>query len=301
MPTVSEPGPAIDLETRSADHPFNDAKVITIWKALLLLGLVALIYSRVITKLAIDWWRIPDFSHGFVVVPFAAYLVWRKRAELRQTAPSPTWAGIAVMAAAGSLLILGVYGAELFLMRFSLLLMLVGVLLLHSRAYVKHLRFVFLMLVLAIPIPAIIFNQITLPLQALASRTAGAALPLLGVPTLLEGNIIQVPSMKLEVAQACSGIRSLVSLITLAVLYGYFTESAPSRRTLLVLFSIPIAITANAVRIVGTGICVQYFNPDVALGFFHEFSGWLVFIVSLLCLFAVQRLMRRSKILGGGS
>jgi len=115
---------------------------------------------------------------------------------------------------------------------------------------------------------------------------------MLGVLVLLEGNVIQLPVMKLEVAEACSGIRSLMSLFTLAVFYGYFLERTTSRRVILVLASIPIAVTANVFRIVGTGLCVQYWDPDKALGFFHEFSGWVMFVISLGCLYLVHRLMR---------
>jgi exosortase len=143
-----------------------------------------------------------------------------------------------------------------------------------------------------VPIPAIIFNQITFPLQLLASKLASAALPLFGVPVLREGNIIELPAMPLEVAEACSGIRSLLSLGTLAIIYGYFLETKISRRTLLALAAVPIAVAANAFRIVGTGLLVQYWDPDKALGFFHEFSGWVIFVVSLLLLLLFQRLMK---------
>ncbi len=155
----------------------------------------------------------------------------------------------------------------------------------------KELRFALLVLLLAIPLPAIIFNQITFPLQILASKLASALLPLFGVPVLREGNVIELPLMKLEVAEACSGIRSLMSLFTLAVFYGYFLEKSNWRRVALALASIPIAIAANAVRILGTGLCVQYWDPDKALGFFHEFSGWVIFLVSLACLYLVHRAM----------
>jgi len=154
------------------------------------------------------------------------------------------------------------------------------------------LRFPLLVLVLAIPFPAILFNQITFPLQLLASRIASDILPLLGVPTLHEGNVIELPVMKLEVAEACSGIRSLMSLFTLAVFYGYFLERTNRRRVLLALASIPIAVAANVARIVGTGLCVQYWDPDKALGFFHEFSGWVMFVISLACLYLVHRAMQ---------
>jgi exosortase len=156
----------------------------------------------------------------------------------------------------------------------------------------RELRFPLLVLVLAIPFPTILFNQITFPLQLFASRIAADILPLLGVPVLLEGNVIQLPVMKLEVAEACSGIRSLMSLFTLAVFYGYFLERTTGRRWILALAAIPIAVTANVFRIVGTGLCVQYWDPDKALGFFHEFSGWVMFVISLGCLYLVHRFMR---------
>jgi exosortase len=156
---------------------------------------------------------------------------------------------------------------------------------------VKAIRFPVAVLLLAIPIPTIIFNQITFPLQLLASQMASAILPVLGVPTLQEGNVIQLPVMKLEVAEACSGIRSLMSLFTLAVFYGYFLEKTTGRRVLLALASIPIAVAANVARIVGTGLCVQYWDPEKALGFFHEFSGWVMFVVSLGLLYMVHKLM----------
>ena len=254
--------------------------------------LVAIVYCNVLAKLVLDWWQIPDFSHGFLVPLFAAYLVWQKRKTLLDTKIAPAWSGIAVIALGLIVLLLGVYGSELFLSRISLVILLAGlVLCFGGLQLLKELRFALLVLLLAIPLPAIVFNQITFPLQILASKLASGLLPLFGVPVLREGNIIELPTMKLEVAEACSGIRSLMSLFTLSVFYGYFMEKFIWRRTLLVLASIPIAIAANAVRILGTGLCVQYWDPDKAMGFFHEFSGWVVFLVSLVCLYFVQRAM----------
>jgi exosortase len=262
------------------------------WGTVLIGALVAAAYYHVLAKLVTDWWRIPDFSHGFLVPIFAAYLVWAKRKTLLETRIAPTWTGIAVIALGLAVLLLGVYGAELFLSRVSLLILLAGLVLCFGGwELLKELRFVLLVLLLAIPIPAIIFNEITFPLQILASKLASALLPLFGVPVLREGNVIQLPAMKLEVAEACSGIRSLVSLFTLSIFYGYFLEKSLWRRAVLALASIPIAIAANAVRILGTGLSVQYWDPDRALGFFHEFSGWVMFLVSLGCLFIVHRIM----------
>jgi exosortase len=263
------------------------------WGWVLICALMAAVYYRVLAKLVTDWWQIPDFSHGFLVPIFAAYLVWAKRKTLLETRIAPTWSGIVFVVAGLVVLVLGVYGAELFLSRVSLVILLAGLVLCFGGwELLKELRFVLLVLLLAIPIPSILFNEITLPLQILASKLASALLPLFGVPVLREGNVIELPAMKLEVAEACSGIRSLMSLFTLSVFYGYFLEKSYLRRVVLALASIPIAIAANAARILGTGLCVQYWDPDKALGFFHEFSGWVMFLVSLGCLFIFHRILR---------
>jgi exosortase len=255
--------------------------------------LLAVLYYRVIIKLVYDWYTLPDYSHGFLVPLFAAFLVWDKRKAITETPIKPTWAGIVLVVFAIGVLILGVYGVELFTARISFVLLLTGIIwTLLGSAMLRELRFPLMVLVLAIPFPAIVFNQITFPLQLFASKIASQILPLLGVPVLLEGNVIRLPVMPLEVAEACSGIRSLMSLFTLAVFYGYFLEKTTIRRIILALASIPIAVTANALRIVGTGLCVQYWDPDKALGFFHEFSGWVMFVISLGCLYLVHRAMR---------
>jgi len=255
--------------------------------------LLCILYYRVAIKLVYDWYTLPDYSHGFLVPFFAAFLVWDKRKVLSTTPIKQTWAGIALVVLAIAVLILGVYGVELFTARFSFVMLLTGLVwTFFGWAMVRELRFPLLVLILAIPFPAIVFNQITFPLQLFASRIASEILPLLGVPVLLDGNVIQLPVMPLEVAEACSGIRSLMSLFTLAVFYGYFLERTTTRRIILALASIPIAVTANVFRIVGTGLCVQYWDPDKALGFFHEFSGWVMFVISLGCLYLVHRAMR---------
>ncbi len=261
-----------------------------IWRIALVCALFLLVYYRVLIKLVTDWWNIPDFSHGFLVPLFAAYLVWTRREVLRKTPRAPSWSGVAVVAFALVTLLVGVYGAELFLSRISMIFLFSGlVLAFGGPRMLRELRFAILVLLLAIPIPSIIFSQITLPLQNLASRLASDLLPLFGVPVLREGNVIQLPAMSLEVAEACSGIRSLMSLLTVSVFYGYFLEQTNWKRIVLALSSVPIAIAANALRILGTGLCVQYWNPDKAVGFFHEFSGWVMFLVSLACLFLLHR------------
>lgn len=257
-----------------------------------LLALVAGLYWGVVAKLIHDWYTNPDFSHGFLVPLFSAYLIWTKREQLRRTPIRQSWAGVWLVVAAMLLLFLGVYGAELFLSRISLVMLLGGLIwTMAGRPMLRELRFPLLVLLLAIPFPQVIYNQITFPLQILASKLASAALPLFGVPVLRDGNIIQLPSMQLEVAEACSGIRSLMSLLTAAIFYGYFLEPSVRRRVLLALAAIPIAVFANGARILGTGLAVQYWDPQKALGFFHEFSGWLIFVVSLGCLYLLHTAM----------
>jgi exosortase len=255
-------------------------------------ALVALVYCHVLAKLVIDWWRIPNYSHGFLVPIFALYLIWVKRKSLLTTRVTPSWLGIGVVAVALAMLVVGEFGAELFLSRTSLVLILSGLVLgFGGWQHLKALRFVVLVLFLAVPIPSVVFNEIALPLQLLASKLASVLLHLSDVPALREGNIIEIPAMKLEVAEACSGIRSLMSLFTFAVFYGYFFESTITRRAILACASVPIAIAANAVRIYGTGLCVQYWDADRALGFFHQFSGWVMFLVSLCSLSIVHYAM----------
>jgi exosortase len=256
-------------------------------------GLLIALYARVGIKLVVDWYNIADYSHGFLVPLFSLFLLWDKRKQIAATPVRPSWAGLSLVALGLIVLIFGIYGVDLFTSRISFVILLSGLIwTFFGSAMLRQLQFPVLVLLLAIPFPAIIFNQITFPLQLLASQLASMILPLLGVPVLQEGNVIQLPVMKLEVAEACSGIRSLMSLFTLAVFYGYFLERTTWRRTLLALASIPIAVTANVARIVGTGLCVQYWDPNKALGFFHEFSGWVMFLISLACLYLVHRFMQ---------
>jgi exosortase len=264
------------------------------WLPASILGvLLVALYYRIGIKLIVDWYNIPDYSHGFLVPLFSIFLIWDKRTKIAETPVRPSWYGLLLVGLGLVVLIFGVYGVDLFTSRVSFVVLLTGLIWTFlGSSMLRQLRFPVLILLLAIPFPAIIFNQITFPLQLLASKLASSTLPLLGVPVLQEGNVIQLPVMKLEVAEACSGIRSLMSLFTLAVFYGYFLERTTSRRVILALASIPIAVAANAIRIVGTGLCVQYWDPVKALGFFHEFSGWVMFVISLACLYLLHRFMR---------
>ena len=263
------------------------------WPYLLIVLPLLYLYWDIAGNLFRAWWDDPNFSHGFFVPLFSLYVVWIKRDRLRKVAIRPSWFGLVFMAGALCILIVGVLGAELFLSRSSLIFLISGMVIYFlGWQYLRALLFPLLFLFLMIPIPAIIFNQITFPLQILSSKLASNILPIFGVPVLREGNVIQLPAMPLEVAEACSGIRSLMSLGTLAIIYGYFLDSQVWRRLLLAVCAIPIAVAANAFRVVGTGLMVQYWNPDKALGFFHEFSGWVIFMVAVCLLVGVHAVIR---------
>jgi exosortase D (VPLPA-CTERM-specific) len=188
----------------------------------------------------------------------------------------------------------GVRGAENFTARVSLPVLLAGLVILFGgwRLF-RATLFPWASLFLMIPIPALIFQQITFPLQMLASKVASWLLPLLAVPVFREGNIIYLPKMPLEVAEACSGIRSLLSLVTLAIIYGYLMDSRKWVRILLALSAVPIAVAVNSLRIVGTGLLVEYWDPDKAMGFFHRFEGLLLFMVSLIMMFGLHQVIIR--------
>ncbi len=272
------------------------------WQTATLVALAALLYGPTLLRLAEQWWSDPNFSHGFFVPAFAGFVLWQDRAKLAAIRPAPSIWGLALVLIALSTLIVGVFGAELFLSRASLLLLAAGmVLFFMGWEFLRAVLFPLLFLVLMVPIPAIIFSQITFPLQILASKLSATVLPYCGVPVFREGNVINLPAMPLEVAQACSGIRSLLSLTTLAIMYGYLTEKRVGVRVALALASVPIAVAANGLRIVGTGLLVQYWDPEKAEGFFHAFSGWLIFVVSLLMLFVLHRVInvfRRPEVQG---
>jgi exosortase len=256
-------------------------------------GLVLWIYIPTLTHLIAQWWNDPNFSHGFFVPAFSAFVIWQERSRLASLTPFPSWWGLLFLGFGLCVLVVGQMGAELFLSRLSLLIVLGGLIVLFlGWNYFRALLFPWAFLLLMIPIPAIVFNELTFPLQLLASKVASTTLPWMGVPVLREGNVIILPAMALEVAEACSGIRSLMSLATLAVIYGYLMERRVAVRALLALASIPIAVAANSLRIVGTGLLVQYWDPEKAQGFFHEFSGWLIFVVSLLLLYLLHRIVR---------
>jgi exosortase len=264
-----------------------------LWQSVTIGCLLLWMYFPILTHLVAQWWTDPNFSHGFFVPLFSGLVIWQERSQLAGTRIKPSWWGLLFLVGGLCILILGQMGAEIFLARTSVLVVTAGLIVLFMGwNFFRALLFPWAFLFLMIPIPAIVFNQITFPLQILASKVASTTLPWMGVPVLREGNVINLPSMSLEVAEACSGIRSLMSLTTLAIIYGYLMERRISVRVVLAIASIPIAVAANSFRIVGTGLLVHYWDPAKAQGFFHEFSGWLIFVISLVMLYLLHCVIR---------
>jgi exosortase len=261
--------------------------------SVLLLALLTIgLYARVIRGLAIDWWEDPNYSHGLLIPFFVAFVFWRERARYRHLLVQPSNAGLLVMIAAIVLLLAGSLGSDPLTARVSLLMLLAGlVLVLAGRAALRAAAFPLGCLVLMIPIPTILLNQIVVPLQSLASRLATTALEAFGYAVLREGNILNIGDSAIEVAEACSGIRSLFSIIALAVGYGYITKSRLWVRLAIVVAMVPVTIAANAVRVVSAGLVAYHLGPERVEGFLHTFSGLLVFATAVGLMVILHRML----------
>jgi exosortase len=255
---------------------------------------IGLVYWHVFGSLVNAWEVDGNYSHGFLIVPIALYFVWERRQALTALEPRSSAWGLILLTGGICILLAGLLGSELFLSRVSLIVVLAGIVLfLFGWRHLRLLAFPLAFLLLMIPLPAIVFNRIAFPLQLIASQFGETIISAANIPVLREGNVLVLANTSLEVAEACSGIRSLVSLITLAILYGYFTDRRLWVRLAIVGMSVPVAIVANGARVAGTGIAAHYIGPQAAEGFFHEFSGWVVFIVAFLLLLGIQRLILR--------
>ena len=299
---------------------------------------LAFVYFTVLVKLGGDWWNDENYSHGLLIPIVVGYILWLKRKRLSEFEAQPaTWWGAIGVGSSLLLLWAGTAGAELFAQRVSLVLMLASVAVYFCGFRLLRLIAVPLSLfILSIPIPQIIFNRIAFPLQLFASRCAVAAMSFFSIPVLRQGNIIELMPLgasepkKLAVVEACSGIRSLMTLVTLALVYAYFTKPKDGvaqtsvcddvaepqtevwatqdklkfvgrflksftfwRSLILVLAAVPIAILTNALRVSGTGVLAHYYGTRVADGFFHSFSGWVIYLAAAVLLFATGWVLNR--------
>lgn len=267
-----------------------------LFKLGIILACFVVLYFRVMQGLVTDWLHLPDFSHGFLIPIVSLYLVYEKRKELSALNRCSNWTGLPLLLFGIVLLLLGNLATEYFTMRFSMLIVLGGIILfLLGKEFFKTLLFPLVFLILMIPIPSILMGRATFPMQLFASKVAAKFLYLTGIPVLREGNIILLTNTSLEVAEACSGIRSLISLLALSVVFAYFSQNTTWKRIVLVLSTFPIAIIANAARVTGTGILAHHYGDQVAQGFFHGFSGWILFVVAFVCLSLVGALLTKMR------
>ena len=240
------------------------------------------------------WYTDDNYSHGFLIVPLAIYLAWERRAVLAKTPVVPSAYGLVMIAGSLVLLVAGLLGAAPFLARVSIIGSLVGaILLLFGWKMLRELQFPLAFLLLMIPLPAIIFNRVAFPLQLLASNLGEYGISSMNIPILREGNVLILANATLEVVEACSGIRSLVSLFTFGLVFGYIADHRIWVRAVIALSAIPVAILVNGMRVAGAGVAVHNYGPAGAKGLFHEISGWLVFLVAFLMILGLHRLVRR--------
>jgi exosortase len=246
------------------------------------------VYSQILYHMVLHWRHVPAYNHGFLVAPLAAWFAWERRADLRRATLQGSWLGLIPLALGTGSLAVGRLGVELMTMRAGFVLSLIGlVLLLLGRQAFRILAFPLLFLFLMVPLPESLLNVIAFPLQLVAAQAAVASLHWLGIPSLLEGNIIHLAHAELFVEQACSGIRSLMSLITLSVIFAHFFQRVAWERVVLVLSTVPIAVLVNALRVALTGILAHVFGEEAATGFIHDAEGVLTFGIALGLLLGV--------------
>ena len=275
-----------DFPTPSTPIPW----VLLVWCAALLL----ITYLPILIPMVEQWNNDDDMSHGFFV-PFAAlYVAWERRRELLAVTPMPNRLGYFLLLWGAGQMAIGMLGAELFLQRSAFLVSMVGAILtLGGWPLLRQCFFPLAMLCFMIPLPAIVYNRITFPLQLFASAVAETALSAVGIPVLRDGNVLELASQKLSVVEACSGIRSLMTLAFLSLVYGYwFDEHRIWMRCAIFFSTIPIAISANSFRVSLTGILSEY-DPELAKGFFHSLEGWVIFVFALTLMVATHGLFKR--------
>ena len=253
--------------------------------ACVVIAALSLVYAKILYHMVLHWRAVDDYSHGFLIAPLAVFFAYERRPQLRRATVSGSWWGLVPLVVGAASLAVGRLGVELTTMRWGFVLTLNGmVLLLLGREVYKILLFPLFFLFLMVPLPESLINVIAFPLQLLASSAAVETLHTLRIPALLEGNIIHLARSQLFVAEACSGLRSLMALITLGVVFAYFFRPTAGERIILVLSAIPIAIFVNAVRVTLTGILTHHWGPEAASGAIHDFQGMITFVLAFLLL-----------------
>lgn len=263
------------------------------WGPIAALGaLLIALYADVVPSMAARWWEDEGYSHSFLIVPLAAFLVWRQRRALAAIESRRDGRGLLLVAVAAMLYVTGKLGAEFFFQRISLVFMLAGLAwTFWGVGRLKRLTFPLLLLASTVPLPVLVYNKLAGPLQLLASVASTELAHALGISVLRDGNIIHLATTSLGVAEACSGLRSASSLLVAALLLSYLELRRPGPRVALFLLALPVAILFNVIRVAGTAVLSER-DPLLGTGFYHGFSGWLIFMCGFGLLWLTARLLR---------
>lgn len=260
----------------------------SLFQVFLLILIFIFLYQEAIAKLISDWSIDPNFSHGFLIPFVALYMVWYKKNEISQITQSPSKTGLFIIIFGMLVHIAGNVGAELFLMRFSMIITLSGIIIYYFGLKMFMKLFIpIAYLIMMIPIPAIIWNNIAFPLQLFAAKLSSQTISLLGIPIFREGNILHLANTSLEVVDACSGIRSLTSLLALTGVFAYLAPLGTLKKWILFFSAIPIAVAVNVIRLTITGAMAAWISPETAHGFLHDMSGLIIFGAALIMVYTI--------------
>lgn len=262
---------------------------------LIFLGVLALLYMDPVASMVGEWYTDENYSHGFLIPVISGYLLWQRKDELAKARVSPANTGVLIAALGLLMFLVGNVAGENFTMRFSLLVVVAGAIIFaYGYGFFGAMLFPYMYLFFMLPLPFILYDAVAFPLKLMVTEYSVWALKLVGIPVLREGNIIELTNITLEVADACSGIRSIVSLLALSTAFAFFTQSRFHKRFILIALAIPIAIIANSIRVIGTGILASRYGSAAAEGFFHEFAGLVIFGIAIVMLVLSAIVLRKA-------
>jgi exosortase len=254
------------------------------------------LYWNTVFEMVKDWYIDENYSHGFLIPVISGYFFWQKKDILKSVAASPSTSGLFILISGIGIYLIGYLSGEQFTMRFSMLIVLAGAIVFtYGIEFFKAVSFPVSYLLFMIPLPYLIYDSVAFPLKLLVSKVSVEFLSLIGILVMREGNIIHLADTTLEVADACSGIRSIISLLALSTAIAYVTQKGWIKRLILILLAVPIAVFVNSIRVIVTGILAEKYGAKAAEGFFHEFAGLVIFGLAIFILIISAILLGKMK------